>query len=377
MFGTKDEYADKWQMKPFTACCDVLYGYPFNSELFNDDGEGMPLIRVRDINTGFSNTYTTEDVSSIYQVHDGDILVGMDGDFNAKVWSSGTALLNQRTCKMKGKEGIVNDLFMLHYLNPELLKIHRNTASTTVKHLSAKEINKMQMPLPPKELQDQFAAFVEQVDKSKVVSSTIIKSRFIEMFGTSSNPKYGHVKVAELVSNKIVKVSKQYNSDDIIQYIDISSIAKESKTITGTTEYLVKDAPSRAQQCVQSGDILLSNVRPNLKTMAIVDSDEDNLVCSSGFTVLRCEKSEPEFLITAILDDHYTDELMKKANGSSYPAVTSKDVLNGLIPSAPIELQQSFSSFAKQVDKSKFELQKHFENTKRLQKALVNEAFKQ
>ena len=68
---------------------------------------------------------------------------------------------------MKGKEGIVNDLFMLYYLNPELLKIHRNTASTTVKHLSAKEINKMQMPLPPKELQDQFAAFVEQVDKSK------------------------------------------------------------------------------------------------------------------------------------------------------------------------------------------------------------------
>ena len=218
---------------------------------------------------------------------------------------------------------------------------------------------------------------IELINQQINQMDLLVKSRFIEMFGTSSNPKYGHVKVAELVSNKIVKVSKQYNSDDIIQYIDISSIAKESKTITGTTEYLVKDAPSRAQQCVQSGDILLSNVRPNLKTMAIVDSDEDNLVCSSGFTVLRCEKSEPEFLITAILDDHYTDELMKKANGSSYPAVTSKDVLNGLIPSAPIELQQSFSSFAKQVDKSKFELQKHFENTKRLQKALVNEAFKQ
>ena len=130
-------------MKPFTACCDVLYGYPFNSQLFNDNGEGMPLIRVRDINTAFSNTYTTENVSPIYQVHDGDILVGMDGDFYAKIWSSGTALLNQRTCKMKGRRDVVNDLFMLHYLNPELLEIHRNTASTTVKHLSAKEINKL------------------------------------------------------------------------------------------------------------------------------------------------------------------------------------------------------------------------------------------
>ena len=190
MFGIREEYAERWQMKPFTSCCDVLYGYPFDSQLFNDDGKGMPLIRVRDINTGFSNTYTTEEVSPIYQVHDGDILVGMDGDFNAKVWSSGTALLNQRTCKMKGKDGIVNDLFMLYYLNPELLKIHRNTASTTVKHLSAKEINKMQMPLPPKELQDQFAVFVEQVDKSKFIAKQaaekydqLVKSRFIEMFG--------------------------------------------------------------------------------------------------------------------------------------------------------------------------------------------------
>ncbi|WP_400256879.1 restriction endonuclease subunit S [Methanomethylophilus alvi] len=182
MFGTRNEYAKKWQMKPFTACCDVLYGYPFNSQLFNDNGEGMPLIRVRDINTAFSNTYTTENVSPIYQVHDGDILVGMDGDFYAKIWSSGTALLNQRTCKMKGRRDVVNDLFMLHYLNPELLEIHRNTASTTVKHLSAKEINKMQMPLPPIELQEQFVAFVKQVDKSKfeVVQSLLrLKSKYI------------------------------------------------------------------------------------------------------------------------------------------------------------------------------------------------------
>ena len=95
----------------------------------------------------------------------------MDGDFCAKQWTSGTALLNQRTCKMKGIEGIVNDQFMLHYLEPELLQIHRNTASTTVKHLSAKEINKMKMPLPPLDLQEEFSAFVEQVDKSKFVDS--------------------------------------------------------------------------------------------------------------------------------------------------------------------------------------------------------------
>lgn len=167
MFGTRESYSDKWEMKPFISCCDVLYGYPFNSDLFNEISEGMPLIRIRDINSGFSNTYTTENVDPIYEIHNGDVLVGMDGDFYAKKWMSGTALLNQRTCRMNGKSGIVNDAFMLHYLNPELLHIHRITSSTTVKHLSAKEINKMKIPLPPLTLQEKFAEFVEQVDKSK------------------------------------------------------------------------------------------------------------------------------------------------------------------------------------------------------------------
>lgn len=169
------------------------------------------------------------------------------------------------------------------------------------------------------------------------------------MFGTLDNPKYGTVHISEMVSKKIEKVTKKYDSEDIIHYIDISSIIKESKSIGNTTKYIVKEAPSRAQQCVKNGDILLSNVRPNLKTIAIVDSNEDNLVCSSGFSVLRCEKCKTEYLITAITDDIFTDKLMKKATGSSYPAVTTNDVLEQVIPSGPEDIQRSFATFIKQV----------------------------
>lgn len=107
MFGLREEYASKWQMESFIYCCDVLYGFPFNSDLFNDEKNGMPIIRIRDINAGFSNTYTTEKVDSIYQIRNGDVLVGMDGDFNARIWKSDVALLNQRTCKIKGKENVI------------------------------------------------------------------------------------------------------------------------------------------------------------------------------------------------------------------------------------------------------------------------------
>ncbi|WP_400218655.1 restriction endonuclease subunit S [Methanomethylophilus alvi] len=203
----------------------------------------------------------------------------------------------------------------------------------------------------------------------------LIKSRFIEMFGTSTDPKYGLVKIRDLVSNTIEKVAKRYDSEDEIRYIDISSIDKESKSIIGTTDYYVKDAPSRAQQCVIKDDILLSNVRPNLKTLAIVNLEYDNLVCSTGFTVLRCKSACPEYLTTAITDEYFTDKLVKKANGSNYPAVTSKDVLESYVPAASIDLQKQYASFVKQVDKSKAVCKQIFQSLDNLVKSRFIEMF--
>ena len=167
MFGVREHYSSNWTMCGFDTCCNVIYGHPFDSSLFNETGEGTPLIRIRDINTGFSNTYTTEEVDSQYNVEDGDLLVGMDGDFNAIIWNHGPALLNQRVCKINAKQGVMNPVYLLYCLNPELQQIHSKTSSTTVKHLSAKEIKKIQFPIPSMELQNQFADFVKQVDKSK------------------------------------------------------------------------------------------------------------------------------------------------------------------------------------------------------------------
>jgi len=219
---------------------------------------------------------------------------------------------------------------------------------------------KFNMPSLVKQRQYADLVWTIQYDINKLeeqlnLLDRVVKSQFIEMFGSEDNPKYGLSTISDLVSNDIEKVTKSFNQEDTIRYIDISSIDKESKSIVGMSDFLVKDAPSRAQQCVMSGDILLSNVRPNLKTIAIVDSDENNLVCSSGFTVLRCEKCPPEYLITAIIYDGFTKKLMLNATGSSYPAVTTKIVLSSTIPSAPLDLQNQFTDFVKQVDKSKLD----------------------
>ena len=98
------------------------------------------------------------------------------------------------------------------------------------------------------------------------------QSRFIELFG---GEKYAKKPIRELVDRKIASARKTYGCDETIHYIDISSIDNKANMVTGTTEYIMADAPSRAQQCIQYGDILISTVRPNLRNIARNDYSGD------------------------------------------------------------------------------------------------------
>ena len=86
--------------------CHIQYGFPFDSKRFSNK-EGTPLIRIRDVVRGYTETFTTEQCSDDYIVKKGDILIGMDGMFNVAKWNGNTAYLNQRVCKLEPKSSIV------------------------------------------------------------------------------------------------------------------------------------------------------------------------------------------------------------------------------------------------------------------------------
>ena len=67
---------------------------------------------------------------------------------------------------------------------------------------------------------------------------------------------------------KISTLPSQYEGK--INYVDISSIENETKQIVSTQCLSAKEAPSRAKQLLEVGDILVSTVRPNLNAVAMV-----------------------------------------------------------------------------------------------------------
>ena len=165
---------------------------------------------------------------------------------------------------------------------------------------------------------------------------------------------YPMVPIEKLVDRELKKKKDIAKTHDTIHYIDISSIDNESKQVTGYVAYQIDEAPSRAQQVLEKGDILFSTVRPNLQNIAVNPYSEDNVVASTGFCVLRCTGCLPEYMWGVMLSDNFTRTMCEEASGISYPAVRDSNVLKYQIPDAPIEIQEQFASFVRQSDKSKF-----------------------
>ena len=141
---------------------DILYGYPCDASKFNDNQQGVPLIRIRNVLDGTSDTYTTEEISEEFIIRKGDLLVGMDGNFHTGNWKGMDGYLCQRVCKINSKdERIVLNRFLSNYLPPIMKQIELNKPNGTVKHLLAKDINAIKIPVPPIEVQGEIVRILD------------------------------------------------------------------------------------------------------------------------------------------------------------------------------------------------------------------------
>ena len=168
---------------------EILSGFAFDAANFSDEGD-IALIRIRDVLRGRSNTFYRGEYDEKYLINEGEILIGMDGEFNRSRWQSAPALLNQRVCKISSNSQGLADEYLFHFLPAALKSIEDTTSFVTVKHLSAKQIREIEIPLPPVEEQCRIAAILDQAETLRTQRrqalahlDTLTQSLFLEMFG--------------------------------------------------------------------------------------------------------------------------------------------------------------------------------------------------
>lgn len=135
-----------WTLTRIKESAKVINGYPFDSKKF-EPSQGTPLVRIRDINSSKTEVGFVGDVPTESLINDGDILIGMDGDFNVAKWRGGEAALNQRVACIRASDKILQNF--IYYAIPFNMKVTNDlTYFTTVKHLSSTDILKTRFAFP-------------------------------------------------------------------------------------------------------------------------------------------------------------------------------------------------------------------------------------
>ena len=140
-------FSGEWKSTRLGEHLRLQVGYPFKSIFFNQSRIGIRLIKNGDLKNDdqiyfFSGEYLDE-----YLVTNGDVLIGMDGEFVPCLWKKGVALLNQRVGRVLVDKHF-DLLFIRYVLVSPLTEIQRGTSATTVKHLSHKNIENLVLNIP-------------------------------------------------------------------------------------------------------------------------------------------------------------------------------------------------------------------------------------
>ena len=375
------------EMKKLTDICDIQYGYAFDSKCFTEDSSYPQLVRIRDVKKGYSETYYSGDYPKEYILTEGDLLIGMDGEFNIARWKCSGALLNQRVCKLTAKVG-TNEEYLRFAMSKSLKEIEKRTAFVTVKHLSAKELNKLELDVPELSKQDKIAdtlsrleRIIEAREEELEKLDDLIKARFVEMFGSIYDNKYGYnVMTLQDVCEPIKDGTHQtptYTEDTVNGFKFLSSKDVTSgKVDWDHLKYIPEELHNELYKRIspRKGDILLAK-NGTTGVAAIVDRDEVFDIYISLALLKPLEMVTAEYLCSAVNSLETKHQFDHSLKGIGVPNLHLGEIKKTKIIVPPIELQKQFADFVHQVDKSKVVVQKALDETQILFNSLMQQYF--
>lgn len=371
--------------------CDIKYGYAFDSKRFTDNPIYPPLVRIRDVKRGFSETFYAGEYSKEYLLHKGDLLIGMDGEFNIARWKSVDALLNQRVCKISAKKG-TNEEYIRFALSKKLKNIEDKTSFVTVKHLSARELSTIEFTMPEYEKQRKIADIlvsIENIIEKKKQEleqlDTFVKFRFVELFGDPiKNPKgWEVVKLSECLER--IDNGKSFTCDSNAREGVFPAILKLSAATYGDYRPYENKALLDEKQFVESvevhrGDLLFTRKNtPDLVGMAayVFETPEKLMMPDLIFRLVTNERMTPTFLWQLINNREFRPAIQGISGGSakSMSNISKERLKNIEVICPPISEQKKLEGVLEQVDKSKSKIQKSLEETQLLFDSLMQKYF--
>ena len=252
-----------------------------------------------------------------------------------------------------------------------------------IPHIYFKDYKKEEIYLPKINEQMQIANILEKVQgiidiRKKQIKQLdqLIKSQFVEMFGdvinNQKNFEYKRIdEISKIVTGTTPDTNNSKNWNGNIKWITPAEIDKNTFIVNDTERKITEEGrKSKSLTIMPKGTVLFTTRAPIGKT-AITG---DEMCCNQGFKNCICKRDINNIYLYFVLkcNANYFDCL---GTGATFRELSKTNFSKIKISVPPIELQNKFADFVKQIDKQKFELQKSLEEIQNLQESLMYKYF--
>ncbi len=290
---------------------------------------------------------------------DGDYIFVNDGGSADFKYHEGKAYYTDHVVAITTKESI-KAKYLYYYLQNTKEYIDANLfRGSGLKNLSITELGNYLIPLPPLPVQeeivrilDSFTELTAELTAELTVELTARKKQY-EFYRDELLTLGPEVPMEALGDVCLATENIKWDSEtDTYWYIDLASVCRDSHSVIEATEVNRDTAPSRAQKLVKEDDVIFATTRPMLQRYSLIHSELDGHICSTGFSVLRADKTKvlPKWIYYNIAKTDFYTYIESVQRGSAYPAVSDRDVKAYKIPIPSLEEQAEIVAILDQLD---------------------------
>lgn len=295
-----------------------------------------------------------------------------------------------------GKFGVSTDNFVLkskgnilpkylyYYLRNNNLRILADGfRGTGLKHISKDYVSKIEIPFASIDKQELIVKVgnsintsIEKCQSELNYLNMIVKSRFIELFGNPDlsfqNSGWQPVtSFSRIITGTTPSTDDPDNWDGNVLWITPAEIEKDAFYLFDTKRKLTeKGRKSKSLSLMPVGTVILSTRAP-IGKVAIVGKE---MTCNQGFKNFICNKNVNPVYLYFLLKFN-SDYLNSIGSGTTFKEISKSKIETLRMPIPPIDLQNKFETFVKQIDKLKFNVKKRIELYQELLNKKMDEYF--
>ena len=225
-------------------------------------------------------------------------------------------------------------------------------------------------------LKEKKTSLINEVVTKGLNPNVEMKDSGVEWIGEIPS-HYQIGKLKHLCNENQRSLSNSTDPNYKLNYIEISDVNSEG-VIGNSTPYIFSESPSRCRRIVQKGDVIVSTVRTYLKSIGLIEEEVEDLICSTGFSVLTPDTEiNSKYLFYLLRTEWFISMVISNSEGVSYPSIQSEKLMNIDVVFCEFSEQQQIVEYLDEqtglIDKTISVEEKRIELLKEYRQSLISE----